>query len=54
MPAPHRAPDRLVTRDPALPKPPEGHLNLLRHVAGHEGVTVREAAAGSIPLPTEP
>lgn len=44
LPALHRALDRLVARDYALPKPPEGHLNLLRHVAEHEGTTVREAA----------
>ncbi|MEW2290350.1 MarR family winged helix-turn-helix transcriptional regulator [Streptomyces sp. NPDC047841] len=44
LPALHRALDRLVARDYALPKPPEGHLNLLRHVAEHEGATVREAA----------
>ncbi|WP_225826151.1 MarR family winged helix-turn-helix transcriptional regulator [Streptomyces naphthomycinicus] len=44
LPALHRALDRLVARDYALPKPPEGQLNLLRHVAEHHGTTVREAA----------
>ncbi|WP_205614327.1 MarR family winged helix-turn-helix transcriptional regulator [Streptomyces dangxiongensis] len=44
LPALHRALDRLVARDYARPKPPEGPLNLLRFLAEHRGATVREAA----------
>jgi DNA-binding MarR family transcriptional regulator len=44
LPALYRALDRRVARDFPHPKPPEGHLNLLRYVAEHEGATVREAA----------
>ncbi|MFF5854644.1 MarR family winged helix-turn-helix transcriptional regulator [Streptomyces sp. NPDC012751] len=51
LPALHRALDRLVARDYAHPKPPEGHLNLLRYVAEHEGATVREAAAALLMKP---
>ncbi|MEU2223501.1 MarR family winged helix-turn-helix transcriptional regulator [Streptomyces sp. NPDC018347] len=51
LPALHRALDRLVARDHAHPKPPEGHLNLLRYVAEHEGATVREAAAALLMKP---
>ncbi|MCG0067063.1 MarR family winged helix-turn-helix transcriptional regulator [Streptomyces tricolor] len=51
LPALHRALDRLVARDYAHPKPPEGRLNLLRHVAEHPGATVREAAEALLMKP---
>ncbi|MFI0230861.1 MarR family winged helix-turn-helix transcriptional regulator [Streptomyces sp. NPDC017086] len=51
LPALHRALDRRVARDFAHPKPPEGHLGLLRYVAEHEGATVREAAGALLMKP---
>ncbi|MFF0855988.1 MarR family winged helix-turn-helix transcriptional regulator [Streptomyces sp. NPDC003388] len=51
LPSLHRALDRLVARDYAHPKPPEGQLSLLRYVAEHEGATVREAAAALLMKP---
>ncbi|MEU7562467.1 MarR family winged helix-turn-helix transcriptional regulator [Streptomyces eurythermus] len=51
LPALYRALDRRVARDFPHPKPPEGHLNLLRHVAEHEGATVREAAEALLMKP---
>ncbi|GHA97788.1 MarR family winged helix-turn-helix transcriptional regulator [Streptomyces chryseus] len=44
LPALHRALDRRVAQDFPYPKPPEGHLALLRLVGDRDGVTVREAA----------
>ncbi|MFJ7149269.1 MarR family winged helix-turn-helix transcriptional regulator [Streptomyces sp. NPDC100445] len=51
LPALHRALDRLVARDYAHPKPPEGPLNLLRHLEEHRGATVREAAEALLMKP---
>jgi DNA-binding MarR family transcriptional regulator len=51
LPALARALDRRVGQDFAHPKPPEAQLALLRHVEAHEGVTVREAAAGLLMKP---
>ncbi|PWI14952.1 MarR family transcriptional regulator [Streptomyces sp. Act143] len=44
LPALHRALERRIDQDFPHPKPPETQLALLRQVAAHEGVTVREAA----------
>ncbi|WEH39560.1 MarR family transcriptional regulator [Streptomyces sp. NBC_01218] len=44
LPALNRALERRLAQDFAHPKPPEGHLALLRLVGERDGVTVREAA----------
>ncbi|MFF9345210.1 MarR family winged helix-turn-helix transcriptional regulator [Streptomyces sp. NPDC014773] len=46
-----RSVERRVDRDYARPKPPEAQLALLRHVADHGGVTVREAAEALLMKP---
>ncbi|MEU3661115.1 MarR family transcriptional regulator [Streptomyces sp. NPDC032940] len=46
-----RALDRQVAAAYPHPKPPEGRLALLRYVAQHEGVTVREAAEALLMKP---
>ncbi|MGQ4444828.1 MarR family winged helix-turn-helix transcriptional regulator, partial [Streptomyces violaceoruber] len=51
LPVLHRALDRQVTARYPHPKPPEGQLALLRYVAQHEGVTVREAAEALLMKP---
>ncbi|MFF9768641.1 MarR family winged helix-turn-helix transcriptional regulator [Streptomyces sp. NPDC014636] len=51
LPTLYRALDRRVARDFPHPKPPEGHLHLLRYVAEHEGATVREAAGALLMKP---
>ncbi|MGZ2356903.1 MarR family winged helix-turn-helix transcriptional regulator [Streptomyces sp. 372A] len=51
LPALSRALDRRVGQEFAAPKPPEAQLALLRHVAAHEGVTVRKAAESLLMKP---
>ncbi|MEU2509206.1 MarR family transcriptional regulator [Streptomyces sp. NPDC007863] len=51
LPALARSLERQVDRDAAIPKPPEAQLALLRHVAAHDGITVREAAEALLMKP---
>ncbi|GCD40295.1 MarR family transcriptional regulator [Streptomyces chrestomyceticus JCM 4735] len=44
LPALHRALDRRIVQDLPFPRLPESQIALLRHVAEHDGVTVRAAA----------
>lgn len=51
LPALHRGLDRQVSQEFPHPKPPEAQLALLRYVAAHDGVTVREAAEALLMKP---
>ncbi|MDN3258770.1 MarR family transcriptional regulator [Streptomyces sp. CSDS2] len=51
LPALARAMERRIGPEFPHPKPPEGQLALLRHVASHEGVTVRRAAEALLMKP---
>ncbi|GHE48679.1 MarR family transcriptional regulator [Streptomyces longispororuber] len=51
LPALSRALERQVGQEFPHPKPPEAQLALLRHVAAHDGTTVREAARALLMKP---